>query len=917
MADGDLTFGRIGFTSTTVFSDTFERSDRGLNGDNGWTSIGASGTPVVFDPNREMEIVSGRASFTQSGASYAWRSVPGLREVEVSFRFAAGSTGNAGLFVLTSKLPVSTPSPIDIGYYSIHTNVVPAGRSLSLYSGAIESPTDTDLFTLSADTDYTFRMVWDGADTITVTDPDGGTESITNSRISELWGDTLFIEMLNPSATLATDKLASFNRVVAYGKSTGLDLKCTSWAQEGDTARVEGVVRFQPTVDDLIAIRDALQGYGPDNTDEPVIPVTYANDPSRNGFYRVLRCEVTSEITGRPITTATGPELAYRFDAELQRLPGWKAPVLEVVRSGALRSNVHSVVTADDRAVTGLPGSLKVPRWSNTPDGEENVSTSDGSVRVFGDATTDVSVTYSVDPGSFYEGAATIEVSSDEGQTWRPVCGRQVDNLPGHVRLSNGRVRVTCSLTDGATLLLTEVWDATGDAPGWESCEFNVTDSGSSTTISTYSSSGTATISSPAGIASGSDGNLWFASNGNNRIIKATTGGVLTAYAPATVDGPTGICSGPDGLLWFTSTQNDRIGKITTSGTATTYTDSNISSPQQICSGPDSLLWFTSLVNDRIGKITTTGTVTTYTDANIDGPRGICSGPDGLLWFTSTFNDRIGKITTSGTVTTYSTGVGNLPWQICSGPDGLLWYTRLSDDAICKITTTGTVTTYTSGVPNGPNHICSDGTDLWFTYADGIGKITTTGTVTTYTNANVDDPAGIVEGNDSNLWFTSVGNNRVGVLNPSTSVSGPVEFGGSLTVLRNSPESVSVRLGAADGPEMLDLTLRRGLNFIEGYVQSSTSSTYGIFRTASETGASVTGGIEASAANDAGNKFTLLSPRTITKDTTGVSGISLTAGATTFPFAMSPVNTDTVSGTATLAAAYFSAVNERQHVSVR
>jgi len=32
---------------------------------------------------------------------------------------------------------------------------------------------------------------------------------------------------------------------------------------------------------------------------------------------------------------------------------------------------------------------------------------------------------------------------------------------------------------------------------------------------------------------------------------------------------------------------------------------------------------------------------------------------------------------------------------------------------------------------------------------------------------------------------------------------------------------------------------------------------------------------------------------------------------------MSPVNTDTVSGTATLAQAYFSAVNERQHVSVR
>lgn len=61
----------------------------------------------------------------------------------------------------------------------------------------------------------------------------------------------------------------------------------------------------------------------------------------------------------------------------------------------------------------------------------------------------------------------------------------------------------------------------------------------------------------------------------------------------------------------------------------------------------------------------------------------------------------------------------------------------------------------------------------------------------------------------------------------------------------------------------------------------------------------------------------MLSPSAIDKDTTGVSGISLTAGATTFPFAFSATNDDAVDTGASLIASYFSAVNERQQVTAR
>lgn len=141
----------------------------------------------------------------------------------------------------------------------------------------------------------------------------------------------------------------------------------------------------------------------------------------------------------------------------------------------------------------------------------------------------------------------------------------------------------------------------------------------------------------------------------------------------------------------------------------------------------------------------------------------------------------------------------------------------------------------------------------------------------------------------------------------------------SVTVLANRPEMCSVRLGITDtvnyAGAFCDLTVRRGANFVEGHLANmrAVTETHGIRRTASEAATSVTGGIEATSADANGNKFTLLSPSTITKTTAGQSGIRLTSAAQRFPFAVSPVNTALVSGV-TLTEAYFSGIRHRQRV---
>src|SRR5437660_697497 len=73
--------------------------------------------------------------------------------------------------------------------------------------------------------------------------------------------------------------------------------------------------------------------------------------------------------------------------------------------------------------------------------------------------------------------------------------------------------------------------------------------------------------SSPEGITTGPDGNLWFTEN--YYIGRITPGGVFTEF-PLPND-PLGISAGPDGNLWFTEYSDDKIGRITPSGVFTEF----------------------------------------------------------------------------------------------------------------------------------------------------------------------------------------------------------------------------------------------------------------------------------------------------------------------------------------------------------
>lgn len=243
----------------------------------------------------------------------------------------------------------------------------------------------------------------------------------------------------------------------------GLVLRFSDWRQDGDEVQVRGVIRGseQSTLADVKSLRDQVAGYGPHNTDEPVVPVTWVQDPTQDGFYRVNQVQMNSEMTGRLKAASDGNELAWSFSADLQRVPGWQAPLFEVVTVPALRVNSHAVAAGTALGGVGLPVGAETT-FAPVKTYKSRTST-EGALGYVTNAISDLTYDYSyrATAATFYKGCARVEYSPDAGTTWRSVTGRQVINSGTAVRVSNGLLRV--SISSAAVLSVTpydgSAWD--------------------------------------------------------------------------------------------------------------------------------------------------------------------------------------------------------------------------------------------------------------------------------------------------------------------------------------------------------------------------------------------------------------------------------------------------------------------------
>jgi virginiamycin B lyase len=128
----------------------------------------------------------------------------------------------------------------------------------------------------------------------------------------------------------------------------------------------------------------------------------------------------------------------------------------------------------------------------------------------------------------------------------------------------------------------------------------------------------------------------------------------------------------------------------------------------------------------------------------------------------------------------------NRPQWIAQGSDGNMWFTESPGGAVARITPAGVVTEFP--IPTAaaqPQMIigASDG-NLWFTEfsttpppgSSKIARLTTSGTFTEFNTLFAppppDNPLGLVDRGDGNIWYTANGSSRVGFQGITSGVSG-------------------------------------------------------------------------------------------------------------------------------------------------
>jgi hypothetical protein len=308
----------------------------------------------------------------------------------------------------------------------------------------------------------------------------------------------------------------------------------------------------------------------------------------------------------------------------------------------------------------------------------------------------------------------------------------------------------------------------------------------------------TAELYYPYGIGIDGAGNVYISDNGNNRIRKINTSGIISTLAgngtpgfsgdggaatAAELYGPSGVATDRAGNIYIDDYSNNCIRKINTSGIISTFagngtpgfsgdggsaTAAELSYPIGVATDGAGNVYIADYNNQRIRKVNTSGIISTFagngtggfsgnggsaTAAELNGPSGIAIDRAGNVYIADYYNYRIRNVNTSGIISTFAgdslhgfSGDGgaattaelNAPSGIATDSAGNIYINDNHNNRIRKVNTSGIISTLAG---NGTSGFSGDG-----------------GTATA---AELNYPSGVVTNAAGNVYIADWNNNRI------------------------------------------------------------------------------------------------------------------------------------------------------------
>jgi sugar lactone lactonase YvrE len=223
------------------------------------------------------------------------------------------------------------------------------------------------------------------------------------------------------------------------------------------------------------------------------------------------------------------------------------------------------------------------------------------------------------------------------------------------------------------------------------------------------------TLADPFGVAIADDGTVYFSDAGeSNRIQKIAVDGSVTTLAggserfadgtgaQASFNTPSGLAIDTDGNLYVADTGNNRIRRVTPQGVVTTlagegtagYADgaaaqARFNGPIGVAVDSEGNVYVADTYNDRIRKISREGQVTAIgASETFDTPCGVAVASDGSVFVADTGNNQVRKLGTDGNVTTLAINQTDLsrPVGLTVTHDGFLYVTEFGRARVIQIT---------------------------------------------------------------------------------------------------------------------------------------------------------------------------------------------------------------------------------------